>query len=165
MKNKKTVFLIVIVISIVGGLIVWFGASMLAPGIDPDSERYELNYSEEKVRASINEFKEKNPDYFVPKITINNQGPFELPDARSDDPVYYYYYYYYKDEKQILFTWIRSAGRNKTIFAFVSVNEGLNLPNWKDINTDFSWSENKEQKKKFEERILKKIEKILSEPK
>lgn len=51
-------------------------------------------------------------------------------------------------------TQTRPAEKGKTTFAFVSINEGLTLGDWKEINIDFSRSENKEEKKKFEERIL-----------
>jgi len=37
----------------------------------------------------------------------------------------------------------------------------LELGNWKDINKDFKRSENKAEKKKFEERILNKIKEKL----
>jgi hypothetical protein len=65
----------------------------------------------------------------------------------------------FSEENKIIKTWIQGQfEKNKTIFAFVAVNEGLTLGHWKYINKDFSREENEIQKKKFEERILKKIE-------
>ena len=57
---------------------------------------------------------------------------------------------------QIIYTWIRG---NK--FAFISINKGTEIGNWKRINKDLNDSENKEEKKKFEERILNKIKEEL----
>lgn len=137
-------------------------ACNFAPGSYPYAERYELNYSEDKVKSAINQFKKEYPEYIVPKVTINNQGALDLEDGPMVEPSHWYkFYFYYKDENKIINTWTRRAGKNKTIFAFVRVNYGLNLGSWKDINRDFSRSENKEEKKKFEERILKKIKGYL----
>lgn len=134
----------------------------LAPGSYPYAEKYELNYSEEEVKTAINKFKTENSEYLVPKVTIENQGTWDLIDEPTKNPAYWFkFYFYYKAENQILLTWTRPAGKNKTIFAFVSINEGLNLGNWKDINKDFSSSLNKEEKVKFENRILKKIQQEL----
>jgi hypothetical protein len=134
-----------------------------APGSYPYAEKYELNYSEEEVKTAIKKFKTENSEYQVPKVTIENQGAWYLMDEQTKNPAHWYkIYFYYKTENQILLTWTRPAGKNKTIFAFVSINEGLNLGNWKDINKDFGSSVNKEEKVKFENRILKNIEQKLS---
>lgn len=133
-------------------------ACNFSPGSYPYAETYELNYSEEEVKAAINKFKQEHSEYIVPKVTINNEGSWDLPDGQSKEPSHWYgVYFYYKNENKIIFTWTRPAEKGKTTFAFVSINNGLNLGNWKRINKDFSRSENEEEKKKFEERILKKI--------
>lgn len=137
-------------------------ACNFAPGSYPYAEEYELNYSEEQVKTAINKFKQEHSEYLVPKVTINNQGSWDLIDEPTEDPAHWYkFYFYYKSENRIIFTWTRPAGKNKTTFAFVSINDGLNLGSWKDINKDFSRSENKEEKKKFEERILNKVKEKL----
>lgn len=154
----KTFLNILIIILLINNISCDF-----APGSYPYAEKYELNYSEEEVKTAINKFKTENSEYLVPKVTIENQGTWDLIDEPTKNPVYWFkFYFYYKAENQILLTWTRPAGKNKTIFAFVSINEGLNLGNWKDINKDFSSSLNKEEKVKFENRILKKIEQELS---
>lgn len=138
-------------------------ACNFASGSYPYAEEYELNYSEEQVKTAIKKIKEEHPEYIVPKVTINNQGSWDLIDEPTEAPAHWYkFYFYYKNEKKIIFTWTRAAGKNKTTFAFVSINNGLNVGNWKDINKDFNRSENKEEKKKFEERILNKIKEELS---
>jgi hypothetical protein len=155
----------VIIILIATGVVVAFykGAELFSPGSYPNAEEYELDYSEEEVKNAITKFKQEYPEYIVPKVTINNQGSLDLTDGQSKEPSHWYdVYFYYKNENQIIFTWTRPIDKNKTTFAFVSINEGLDLGNWKDINKDFSFFENKEEKKKFEERILSKIKEELN---
>ncbi len=60
----------------------------------------------------------------------------------------------------IVKSWIRG---NK--IAFVGIGSGMDLSNYKEINKDFDYSENKKEKKKFEEQILNKImEKLPKTP-
>lgn len=137
-------------------------ACNFAPGSYPYAETYELNYSEEEVKTAINKFKQEHSEYIVPKVTIDGKATWDLIDEQSKDPNHWYIvYFYYPEEKQIILTWTRPSEKGKTAFAFVSINEGLTLGNWKEINKDFSRSENKEEKKKFEERILNKIKEKL----
>jgi hypothetical protein len=129
-----------------------------APGSYPYAETYELNYSEEEVKTAINKFKQEHSEYIVPKVTIDGKATWDLIDEQSIEPNYWYIvYFYYPKENQIILTWTRPAEKGKTTFAFVSINKGLTLGNWKEINKDFSRLENKEEKKRFEERILSKI--------
>lgn len=154
-KSLLKIFCAVIFLSIIS-------ACNFAPGSYPYAERYDLNYSEDKVKSAINQFKKEYPEYIVPKVTINNQGSLDLKDEPTVDPAHWYkFYFYYKNENKIIYTWTRPAGKNRTIFAFVRVNYGLNLGSWKDINRDYRRSENIEEKKKFEERILNKIKGYL----
>lgn len=160
--QKKKYFIIGIIITIIGW-VIWFGLNF-RPGSYPYREEYELNYSEEEIKNAIMKFKQEHPEYTVPKVTINNQENLELIDERIIEPVYCHkFYFYYRNENKIIFTFTYPAGKNKTIFAFVSVNDGLYLGSWKDINKDFNYSENKKEKKKFEERILNKIKEKLKE--
>lgn len=161
MKNKKSIIIITL-IAIVVGWVIWFGVNF-APGSYPYAEEYVLNFPEEEVHKAIAEFKQDHPEYVVPKVTINNQGSFDLVDELVDPNSYWYKFYFYdKAENKILYTWTRSKGKNKTTFAFVGINNGLDIPKWKDINKDFSRSDNNREKKKFEERILNKIQEQLS---
>jgi hypothetical protein len=163
--KMKKIIIILVGITFFIGLVIWFGYNF-APGSYPYAEEYELNYSEENVKTAINKFKQEHSEYIVPKVTINNQGAWDLIDEPTENPSHWYkFYFYYKSENKIIFTWTSTAEKNKTIFAFVSVNDGLNLGNWKDINKDFSFSENKKEKEKFEERILNKIKEKLQNKK
>lgn len=137
-------------------------ACNIAAGSYPYAEVYELDYSEEQVKIAINDFKEEYNDYLVPRVTIKNQDAGYLTDKPIGNPSHWHgLYFYYKDENKIIHAWTRSIGKNKTKFGFVGINEGLDLGNWKLINKDFSRSENKAEKKKFEERILNKIKEKL----
>lgn len=117
------------------------------------SEDYEINVNEATLIKAIQDFKKNNPQYIVPEQT-------QLTDGREDEPnqdYWYHVYFYYQDENRIVKCWTRPAEKGKTTFAFVGVNDGLKLGNWKEINHDCSRSENKAELKKFEERILNKI--------
>lgn len=159
---KRTIIVFILILLFFGvGFGIWFSQNF-APGSYPYAEKYELNFSEEEVHNAINKFKEDHPEYKVPKVKTNNQGSWELIDEPTKNPAHWYkFYFYYKSENQIIFSWTRPAGKNKTTFAFVSINDGLNLQQWKDINKDFNRSESKKEKKKFEERILNKIKENL----
>ena len=122
-----------------------------------------LSDAEEVIKKAINEFKLDNPDFLVPKTTIKNQGSYDLIDEQLKEPSYWYsFYFYYKNENKILLTLVRSVSQGKSLIAFVSINAGLDLGHWKDINKDFSSSEDKQEKKIFEERILNRLKEKLN---
>lgn len=159
--NKKYILLFLIVGAFVTGFF-WFGYNV-APGSYPYAEKYKLEYAERDVKVAVSKFKQEHPEYSVPKVTIDGKDSFDLTDEQTKDPAYWYkIYFYYPEENEIIFTWLRSSEKDETTFAFVSVNEGLKLGNWKEINKDFSRSENNERKNKFEERILNKIKEKLN---
>lgn len=160
MKNKKYSKWVIIITAMI--IMMYWLSNIFAPGSYPNAEKYELDYSEKQVIIAINKFKEENPEYKVPKTTIDNKIVSELIDGRDTTNGYwYFFYFYYKKENKIIFTWTRSSEKNKTTFAFVSVNYGLNLGNWRDINKDLNFFKSQAEKKEFEERILKKIKERL----
>ena len=152
MKAKYIFFISVFGLLIV--FLIWFGYNF-APGSYPYAEIYELNKTESDVVNAIKIIKEENPQLNVPQ-------QMGLIDGRSRDPRDYWYhvYFFYPEEGQIVNTWVKGIvfKNEKTQLAFVSLNEGLTIGKWKRINQDFSRSENKEHKRKFEERILNKVE-------
>ena len=153
-----------LVLFIIGGLaLLLFGlyklSTLFAPGSYPFVETYELNHSEANVIQAINKFKTDNPDFIVPKVKINNTGTFDLPGERKDSLDHWYHvYFYFKKENLIIYTWTRPVTKNKTTFAFVSINKGLSIGNWQDINHDLSSSENDRLIQIFETEILKPIQ-------
>lgn len=154
-----------LVLLILGGLIIiLFGlyklATLFAPGSYPYAQTYELNFPEDKVIQLINKFKSDNPEYIVPKVKINNSGSFDLPDERKDSSDHWYHIYFYlQKENIIIYSWTRPLTKNKTTFAFVSINKGLSIGNWQDINHDLSSSENDKFIQIFETEILNPIKK------
>lgn len=125
-------------------------------GSYPYAEKYLIKTDENSLISSIIDFKKNNPKYNIPNSTrlIDGRSP-------SKDDYWYHIYFYYPEENQIVYTWIRNENKNETAFALIGINQGLELGKWRTINKDFSRSENAEQKKKFEDRILKKVKEIL----
>lgn len=140
-------FLIIIIIGF-----TMFSCDIFVAGSYPYVESYEIPLSEDILIKAINNFKEKNPEYIVP----DSLHFVDHKDTTKWD-LWYHVYFYYKDEDQIINTWTRPRTKNSTTFGFVSVCEDKKKWVWKRINKDFDSDENEEQKKKFEERILKKI--------
>ena len=154
--DDRTRKIIYIAVAVIFGLFFFYIlADSYGPGSYPNAETYELAYPESQVIDAINQFKTENP-----KIA----GPDFLTDERINEH-WYKVYFYFPDEDKIVYTWTRPSGKNKTTFALVSLNDGLTLGNWKDINNDFGFFENRRLKRIFEERILSKIEKRLKAPK
>ena len=113
-------------------LVIVMSACNLAPGSYPYAEEYEVNLNEPALIESIKKFKINNPQYNVPE-------EIQLKDGRNDEQdLWYHIYFYFPDENQILYTWTRTSGKQTTTFALVSINQGLIIGKWKEINKDFS---------------------------
>ncbi len=160
--TKKT---LIIVLVVLGGLFFLYKlADMLSPSSYGHAERYELDYPEEKVIEAINRLKDLDKDLVVPKVTIQSSGQWDLNDGKEKETDYWYKFYFFdKENNQILFTWTRPSGPNKTTFAFVSINNGLDLGSWNDINDDYGFFENRRIIKSFEETILKRVKDTLGD--
>ncbi len=130
-------------------VVICFQSCFLAAGSYPYAKTYALNINEESVIAAIEQFREENPQFLVPQKVMLTEGRSEPKDH------WYHLYFYYPKENEILYCWARQTkGKEQTTFAFVSVNDGLALGNWKDINHDYNRKENKRQLDKFEKTIL-----------
>jgi len=129
----------------------------LSPGSYPNAEKYNIRISEAELINAILLFKKNYPDYCVPT-------QIDLRDGRSNnrEDHWYHIYFYYKDENKILTTWIRQRDRETTTFALVAINDGLDIGHCKEINKDFTETENELQKQMFEQRILEVIKKNLN---
>lgn len=51
--------------------------------------------------------------------------------------LWFHFYFFFKDKNEIIKTLIRKSDMNKTTLAFVSINYGLTLGNWQEINKGF----------------------------
>ncbi|WP_264536246.1 hypothetical protein [Flavobacterium sp. N1736] len=127
-----------------------FSSCNLAPGSYPYAEIYEFDVSEEVLIKAVEEFKIDNPKYTLP-----NQERF-IDGKKNKKDHWFHVWFYYPDRNKIVKSWIRG---NK--IAFVGIGEGMDLRSYKEINKDFGYSENKEEKRMFEEQILKKIKEKL----
>ena len=82
-------------------------------------------------------------------------------DGKRDEKDHWFHiWFYYSDRNIIVKSWIRG---NK--IAFVGIGYGMDLSNYKEINKNFGFFENRAEKKKFEERILNPIKAILESKK
>jgi hypothetical protein len=159
-KHKATSILLGLILIL---FVFYQLARVFAPGSYPYAEVYEINAPESKVIEAIKTFKKLNPEYIVPKVNIDNKCSFDLSEneGRKEKSYWNFNYFFYKNENEIIFTWTRPGSEGNTDFAFVSVNKGLSLGNWKTINNDFGFFENRKVKKEFENRILKQVKKLI----
>ena len=157
MKSKKHIYIYIGILVLVFLVIfvAWFGVNF-APGSYPYAQRYLLEYSEKEIKEAIRVFKNENPKYMLPKMKM------QLSDGQSEEGHWYYVYFYNPDEDKVLFTWTRPVKKDRTVFAFVAMNDGVHLGNWKDINGELPFEENERAKRQFEEKILYRIEEIVN---
>ncbi|MBJ6119365.1 hypothetical protein JAO76_14240 [Pontibacter sp. BT310] len=133
--------------------------NMIAAGSFAYAETYELDYPETEVIEAITQFKRQYPEKIVP---ILPDGSVLKDQRRNESDHWFHVYFYDATKNQILNTWTRPAGRRKTTFALISVNKGLEIGNWKILNSDFNSEENRRLKNDFERQILKPIQGILA---
>lgn len=150
MAKKRLIFRILIIsISVIGFIsFLYVGAWYMSPGSYSRAEMYELNIPEDSLIKKIESFRNLNPEYKIPKSTI-------FQDRR--ERFYYHIYLYYPNEKTIVHTWTR-GNKHVSILAFVatwSINS-INK-NYKEINGNFWWWKNRNDKALFEERIFNKL--------
>ena len=134
--------------------------NMISAGSYPFSESYKLPYSETEVIKAMEKFKEKNPKYEVPEVSISSNNSFKLEDTRSENGLWFVAFLYDSNENRILNIAIRGNETNTTL-EFVSINKGFEIGHWKDINRDFSYDENQQLKNSFEKFYLNPIKQIL----
>src|SRR4051812_4327404 len=136
-QHKKTVHKVLVLIGLVTGLYtIAFSCNILSAGSYAHAEIYKISSPEGEVIKAVNDFKAKHPDMVVP---LSN-----LPDGRQDSTEYWYHIYFYlRKENKIIHCWTRPENKSETNFAIIGINEGLGLGNWKEVNKDFSSSENK----------------------
>jgi hypothetical protein len=159
--TKKTLIIIILILSSL--FFLYQFADTFSPGSYGHAERYELDYPEEKVIEAIKKLKEANKELIVPKVTVQNSRQWSLNDGKEKESDHWYKVYFYdKGKNQILFTWTRPSGPNTTTFAFVAINDDLDLRHWKEINNDFGFFENRKVIQVFEKRILRRIKDNLN---
>ena len=166
---KKFIISIVTVIIVVTAILIFMNIpryelmkqmNMISAGSYSFSESYNLPYSKSNVIKAIEKFKVKYPKNKVPKVTISSNNLISLEDSMSDNGLWFVAYLYDSEQNKILNIVINGNETNSTL-KFVSINNGLKIGNWKEINRDFSYEENQQLKKKFEELYFNPIKKLL----
>lgn len=162
MKKKTKIIIGFLIITLCVLLIYKFGEAF-APGSYPYAEVYKIDAPEENVIKAIKQFKTSHSEFIVPNVTIKKSGSFNLSESegRKENSHWYLNYFYDKEEDQILLTWTRPSENNKTDLALVSINQGLDLGNWKEVNKEFEDAENEKIKTKFERLILLPIKHLI----
>ena len=161
-KHYRKVILVVGLI-LLGLFLIYRFAIEFAPGSYLYAEIYKLNASERDVINTINQFKTDHPELCTPKVQTQNNGQFDLNDGRKDSSDFWYSIYFYYPKRIKSFTPGQDLKESKKRPSLLfSLNSGLTLGNWKDINKDFSSNENKKLKEQFEKRILDSIKQRLT---
>ncbi|MGB0887008.1 MAG: hypothetical protein ACPGSL_02695 [Vicingaceae bacterium] len=155
MKRKNKILTGLLIAPIFLILFLYLGWS-LAPGSYARAEIYELDIPEKTLIKLIEDFKNDNPTLdLTERVRIPNGQEFYMEEGRQDSSDHWYsIYFYYPDKNQIVKTWTRPKTKNSTSFAFVGLNDGLTLGNWKDVNESFFWWKNTPMKDEFEKKIL-----------
>jgi len=162
-KKKIALWILIVMTSM---LVIYYLGWSFAPGSYARAEIYELEVSEETLLRIIESVKNENPSIRLKeKVGISENNKFYLREGRQDENDFWYsIYFFYPEKTQIVKTWTRPKTKTTTNFAFVGINQGLILGNWKDVNESFLWWKNRPAKNEFEDRILKRIkEKINNE--
>lgn len=131
----------------------------MGPGAFPRAEFYEFDVSEDSLISIIENVKNENPNFILPKsIKMPDGGYIELKDGRSDSTSHWYkIYFHYPEKDQILLTWTRTNFNGKTTFAFAGINSIKKEWRWEPPNENFWWWKNQPDIDEFEQRILSKI--------
>ena len=116
------------------------------------AEIYHYDVSANNLINKISSLKEKDSTLVPPTF-------LHLTDGKSDSLDHWYSIYFYnKNKNEIIFIWIRANGKQSANLAFVGVNQGLSLGNWKYINKDYQRDKNNKKKEEFRQLILDKID-------
>lgn len=125
----------------------------MAPGSYPFAEYYEFDVDAAQLIDAADKFKSNHPEYVAPE-------PIG-PDGRSGPgSQWYHIYFYYEEKGEVVHTWVRSEDEGAT-FALVAICEGSLSNNYRMINHDFGFFENRRYKKEFKNRILKEIKMLV----
>ena len=133
---------------IIGGILLFLFCfyklgSAFAPGSYAYSEQYELNYPEKEVIDACEKVREQNIYLHIGK------------GWEDKDPTDYWHHIYFNFHNRMLLTWTRPNGKNSTTFAFVRMQDENS--EWKDLNNDFGFFENRKLKEVLKKEILDKI--------
>ena len=115
-------------------------------------QQYKFNVKKDYLIRTVEDFKTKNKEF----IPISKYGAIDSLDTMTKQ---YCAYIYYPAEDEIICFYIDSKPNepDQAYVNLLSVNQGLNQPQYKLVNKDFDRKENLEIKNEFQERFLKKL--------
>jgi hypothetical protein len=144
--------IIVIVFAIIIGIVLFYKiAKVFSPGSYPYSEIYEMDMNDSLLIEQIQQFKQKNNSYKVPLESDL------VDDTYNKESNRFIFYFYYKEENKIVMTWVRSIDKEHSQLGIVSISDGIELANTKELNNDYGFSETIKEREKFENKILKNL--------
>jgi len=149
MKYKKCFILILLIISHSCEDVNKFSA-----GSYPYAEVFEITLPKEDIIHKIDSIK-INEKLQVPRFEW--AGKETLLQDKTLKNGYFVFYIFLKEHNQIIYSYVKEMDSNKARIGLVSVQYGLSLGNWKEVNKDLSEEENRQLKDIFKEKIISKI--------
>lgn len=123
-------------------------------GSYPYAEIFEIKLPIEDVVHKIESIK-ANEKFQVPEFEW--AGKKTLLKDKTLKNGYFVFYIFLKEKNKIIYSYARTDGLNKTRIGLISVQDGLSLGNWKEVNKDLSEEDNEQLKELFKEKIVSKI--------
>ncbi|THV60701.1 hypothetical protein [Chryseobacterium candidae] len=123
-------------------------------GSYPYAEVFEIKLPKDKVIYKIDSLK-TNTDLQVPPFEW--AGRETLLQDKTLKNGYIVFYIFIKESNQIMYFYVREDVLDKTRIGLISIQNGLSLGNWQEINKDLSKEENEQSTKLFKEKIISKL--------
>ncbi|WP_278380519.1 hypothetical protein [Chryseobacterium arthrosphaerae] len=123
-------------------------------GSYPYAETFEIKLPKDRVIYKIDSIK-INKGLIVPSFKW--AGKETLLRDKNLKNGYFVFYIFLKERNQIMYCYAKDDGTDKTVIGLISIQNGLSLGNWQDVNRDLSEDENEDIKIIFREKIVSKI--------
>lgn len=124
-------------------------------GSYPYAEVYLINSSQERVINELDSLKKINTELQVP--VFKWAGTEVLLSDKIQKNGYFVFYIFIKEKNQIIQSYIGEEDNNHTKIGLISVQNGLSLGNWKQVNKDLSDEETEQIKEIFKKEVISKI--------
>jgi hypothetical protein len=137
---------------IIIGVVIIFGYYLIMSGNSGFEQQYKFDVSKEVLIKVVEDFKVQNKQF----IPIPKYEATDYLDTIST--LFVAYIYYPKKDMIVCFTINNNPDYPDVSYLnLLSVNRGLNQPEFKLINRDFDRKENLEIKNEFREKFLNKL--------
>lgn len=128
----------------------------ISAGSYPYAEVFEIKFPKEDVVNKIDSVKMKEGLQVPP---FEWAGKETLLKDKTLKNGYSIFYIFLKETNQIMCFYIRADGSDETRVGLISIQNGLSLGNWKEVNKDLSKEESEQFEELFKEKIISKIKK------